>query len=92
MQNGNGQLGDGTTNDNYNPVVVIDELGNQLEDIIHVTAGAGYTVAPNTSGGAWSWGGNWYGGLGDGTIIDRHNPVVVKDVAGNIFVGLSADP
>jgi len=40
-----------------------------------VSAGISHTVALKENGEAWAWGWNGYGGLGDGTITDRHTPV-----------------
>ncbi|MCL2412176.1 MAG: hypothetical protein FWC97_11100 [Treponema sp.] len=43
--------------------------------IMRVSLGGHYTVAIMTNGELWAWGANWIGQLGDGTTIERHNPV-----------------
>ena len=43
-----------------------------------ITAGGGHTCGPASSGGAFCWGRNWYGQLGDGSTIDRSSPVSVS--------------
>jgi alpha-tubulin suppressor-like RCC1 family protein len=42
-----------------------------------VSGGATRTCAPNINRLAFCWGANWYGGVGDGTIIQRTAPVRV---------------
>jgi len=84
-----GQLGDGTTVDKYNPVVVKDAQGNPITGIQSITAGYDHTLALKTDGTLLAWGVNWYGELGDGTTVDKHNPVVVTDALGNAVTNVA---
>jgi alpha-tubulin suppressor-like RCC1 family protein len=58
--NDNGQLGDGTTSERWEPVPVAG-LPSEVEEI---TAGSSYTCAIDVSGSAWCWGAR---ALGNGT-------------------------
>ena len=97
--NGNGQLGDGTSVTNRNlPVRVIQEKGAggnpdvPLEGVIAVAAGGEHTVALKADGTLWAWGYNSSGQLGDGTSVTNRNlPVRViqkKGAGGNPDVPL----
>jgi hypothetical protein len=68
-----GQLGDGTTRDSAVPV----EVDGLSSGVAAVSAGWSSTCALTTDGGVMCWGHNVFGGLGDGTTIDRHVPVSV---------------
>ena len=61
--NWNGQLGDGTMTDRLSPVVVI----GLSSSITAITTGYQHTCAVTSSGGAFCWGTNYSGQLGDGT-------------------------
>ena len=77
--NGYGELGDGTQGDDrVTPVQVVGPGGSGfLTGVATVAAGCKHTVALKTDGTAWSWGRNWYGGLGNGTYDDSLTPVQV---------------
>lgn len=58
--NGNGQLGDGTTNQQATPV----QIG--ITDVVTVAAGQSHSLALKNDGTVWAWGANSYGQLGNG--------------------------
>lgn len=74
--NADGQLGDGTTNDQTTPVTVVGLNAN----VLSVTGGGQHTCAlqATTDGTtAFCWGSNWNGALGDGTTNGHHTPIAV---------------
>jgi len=71
--NAAGQLGDGSTIDSDIPVAV----GSLSATPIAVTAGGAHTCALLSDGTAACWGRNDFGQLGDGSLIDRPDPVAV---------------
>ncbi|CAK0765746.1 RCC1 repeat-containing protein [Gammaproteobacteria bacterium] len=79
--NGNGQLGDGTTGDRSNPASI-----QGLADITTVSAGVWHSLAVKSGDTVWAWGYNGSGGLGDGTTQDRARPVLVAHLTGVIAV------
>ena len=88
--NGYGQLGDGTTEDRYEPAKIMD-------DVVSVCNGGGYAMAVKSDGSLWGWGNNSFGQLGDGTKENRYKPVkIMKDVVavdcdGGISMALCED-
>ncbi len=57
-----------------------------IYDIVQVVAGGsganGYSLAVKDNGTVWAWGGNAYGNLGDGTLIDKPLPFQVNTLSG----------
>lgn len=78
--NDSGQLGDGTTTDNHTPVEV-SGLGN---NVAAIAAGEKHTCVLTTAGGVKCWGRNYFGQLGDGTIIDSVTPVAVSGLVSGV--------
>jgi uncharacterized repeat protein (TIGR02543 family) len=72
--NSYGQLGDGTNTDKNIPTLIsFSDL--ESEDFIEsVQAGANHSLALTNSGKIYAWGSNSFGGLGDGTTINRNVP------------------
>ncbi|MDR1439696.1 MAG: S-layer homology domain-containing protein [Clostridiales bacterium] len=68
--NGKGQLGDGTTENRFSPVKI-------MEDVVSVAAGDLHSAAIKKDGSLWTWGFNGLGQLGDGTSEDRLAPVKI---------------
>jgi alpha-tubulin suppressor-like RCC1 family protein len=66
-----GQLGDGTTVSRSTPVSVLPAGLN----VIKITAGENHTCAWRANQHLLCWGSNSVGQLGDGTTLERHQPV-----------------
>ena len=79
--NTSGQLGDGTTTNQTNPVQV-----NNSSWETSVSGGGLFSLALKSDGTVWSWGYNVSGQLGDGTTINRSNPVQVSGLDGVIAI------
>lgn len=75
--NGDGQLGDGTNNNSMTPVAVTGLSGSVITDIV---AGGSHTCALLQDQTVKCWGGNSYGQLGDGTILNSNIPVAVAGI------------
>ena len=70
--NGQGELGDGTTTSRIEPAPVLG-----LEQVVEVEAGASFACALTRNGTVWCWGFNDLGQLGRGDPIDtspKHLP------------------
>jgi alpha-tubulin suppressor-like RCC1 family protein len=74
-----GMLGNGSKNYlsaspdyTYTPIMVPG-----LSNVTAITAGIEHTVALESNGTVWAWGGNEWGELGDGTQLDRNLPVMM---------------
>lgn len=76
--NNHGQLGDGTTTDSSTPVKVINTKVLSSKTIVQLSCGEFHSLALDTDGIIFSFGGNSNGELGDGTLIDRLEPVNVQ--------------
>jgi len=82
--NSTGQLGDGTTVELRSNPVPVCATGSEtdceqlnLGPRGQVSAAARRTLAVDSDGRVWAWGGNLGGGLGDGTTVNQPNPVAV---------------
>ncbi len=75
-----GQLGDGTTQNSFRPVIVkdIQNVGSVSAGLTHTCAIA-YKYLGNvyTDNQAFCWGDNNFGQLGDGTVASRLTPALV---------------
>ena len=78
--NGNGQLGDGTTNDRHAPTPVT----GLSSGVTAITAETFHTCALLTTGAVHCWGYNGYGQLGDGTTIHRKTPTPVTGLSSGV--------
>jgi alpha-tubulin suppressor-like RCC1 family protein len=72
--NWHGQLGDGTTTTQPNPVTVVG-----ANNIVSIAAGGQHSFALKSDGSLLSWGYNGNGQLGDGTTTDQSIPVTVAN-------------
>lgn len=73
------QLGDGTDNDQYSPVKIMD-------DVKSVSAGRLHTLFVKQDDTVWATGINEFGQLGTGDKISRNVPVKVADDACSVSV------
>jgi len=83
--NYNGQLGDGTTNNETSGSVQVSGITTANK----ISAGQYHACALLTNGQIWCWGDNSFGELGDGTTTQRETPVqagLPTDTAVGIFV------
>ncbi|MBI4421163.1 MAG: hypothetical protein HY560_10085, partial [Gemmatimonadetes bacterium] len=80
--NGNGQLGNGTTTISSSPVRV---SGSQT--LQTVTAGSFHSCGRTSGGAAYCWGSNAGGQLGDGTTMQRETPVPVSTTQSFVYLG-----
>ena len=85
--NSYGQLGDGTKVQRYYPVPIYN-YNNTLtqEKIISISAGFFHSVLLSSNGKVFTFGGNDYGQLGDGSNSHRNYTVPIVDV-GKILTG-----
>ena len=79
--NGNGELGDGTTTDRHTPVSV-----SGLTNAVAIATGEYHSCALLSNGSVKCWGKNDYGQLGDGTTTDRHTPVSVSGLTNAVAI------
>jgi len=91
-----GQVGDGTFDDRYTPVRVLDSDSiGFLTDIVAVAAGDFHSLALRDDGTVWAWGKNDFGQLGNNTMIDSNIPVQVVGPGGagylSEIVAIAAD-
>lgn len=82
-RNNYGQIGNGTTNNQPNPVQIKKSDGTVLQHIIEVACGDNHTIAlgDDAVGTLWAWGYNNSGQLGIGTSgagTDKTYPTAVK--------------
>ena len=82
-----GEIGDGTTTNRLKPVKVQGLSGS----IQSVTSGASHVCALVHNGGAWCWGNNTWGQIGDGTTTNRSTPVVVSGLPSSLAQIVAAD-
>jgi alpha-tubulin suppressor-like RCC1 family protein/PKD repeat protein len=85
--NGNGQLGDGTTEDRHTPVQV---SGLATVTVTAVAAGDAHSMALTADNTVWTWGVNDNGQLGDGTTTERDAPGQLSGLTGITAIAAGA--
>ena len=81
--NENGKLGDGTEDDQYLPINVIDNIGlYYYETIEMMSLGGEHSMIVTSSGRLISWGANGEGELGDGSSTTNSTPTDVTSYLG----------
>ncbi|MBM4165070.1 MAG: tandem-95 repeat protein, partial [Lentisphaerae bacterium] len=78
-QNDYGQIGDGTSGTNR--YTLVQTVG--LSGVTNIAGGGSHTVALKSNGSVWTWGQNWYGQLGTGTV-HRTVPVQVSGLSSGV--------
>lgn len=91
-ENGDGQLGDNTTNNSYTAKQI-----TSLTGVTYVAAGSGVSAAIKSDGTLWMWGDNTFGQVGNNSSSDRKTPVQVLtnvfsvSIMGNHVLALKND-
>ena len=87
--NGDGQLGNGTTENSSNPICISEIEGSVLKDVnIVEIISDGRTVRVRDSvGKVYTWGYNGRGELGNGTTENSSNPICISDIVKNELYG-----
>jgi alpha-tubulin suppressor-like RCC1 family protein len=83
--NGDGRLGDGTTNLGLAPVQVLGGI-----TFASLSAGDAHTCGLDSSGQAYCWGNNSYGQIGDSTKTFASSPVAVHQPVGVTFAQIAS--
>ena len=75
--NGNAQIGDGTMTQRNTPTAVLTSGALAGKTVVQIAAGYTHTCVVAADGGAYCWGWNGEGELGDGTTTQTGTPVAV---------------
>jgi len=81
--NVSGQLGNDSTTESHVPVKVSDSTGYTNSGVTAISGGEWHTCAVK-DGGAWCWGYNTFGQLGNNSTVDSHVPVAVSGLANGV--------
>ena len=81
-QNTSGQLGNGSNENQSNPIRIFES------DVTDVAAGLNHTLVVKSDGSLWSFGANQDGQLGDGTFDSTNQPkLVLEGEVKNVWAG-----
>lgn len=83
-RNSNGQLG---VNSNADAALPQSFNNPVLTNVVRIAAGSLHSIALKTDGTVWTWGNNNYGQIGDGTEIDKDEPVNISSIPGSALQG-----
>ncbi|BDR53521.1 hypothetical protein KIM372_14280 [Bombiscardovia nodaiensis] len=81
-----GQLGDGTVVNHPKPTALTPPYGVKFKQLSNQDDGS---IGLSTTGDVYTWGGNYYGSIGDGTFNERHAPGRVTMPTASRFVSVS---
>jgi alpha-tubulin suppressor-like RCC1 family protein len=87
-ENGNGQLGDGTTTSRPSPELIT--LAPGVTPTAKISAGYDHSLDVGSDGNLYAWGQNNAGQLGDSTTTDDHSPEVITLASGGTPTAISA--
>jgi alpha-tubulin suppressor-like RCC1 family protein len=73
------------------PIVILSALSPSMSWAQTVAAGSQHTVVRTPDGAVWTWGGNSFGQLGDGTTTQRTTPVHVSTLTDIAAVAAGAE-
>jgi len=62
----------------------------QLHNIVALAPGYYHCVAVDSTGNVWTWGANWFGGLGNGTTTNHPTPIKLTTLSGVTAVAAGA--
>ena len=87
-ENYSGQLGQGSSDNDAHPrpLKVQQDGGDDLEDIVAVSAGKYHVLALDKDGYVWAWGYNKYGQIGQGSTQDWYEQAVKVKIDENTFL------
>jgi alpha-tubulin suppressor-like RCC1 family protein len=85
-QNSSGQIGDGTAVAARLLAVQVMTATGPLTGATGIAAGGSHSLALLADGSVWSWGGNTFGQLGDGTTNDRRTAIQVGGLDGIVAI------
>ena len=91
--NSNGQLGNGGETESRPPVRVDTSGALAGKRVVAIAAGEDHSMALTDDGLVFTWGGNWYGQLGDNSGSNSRVPVAVASdgaLSGKFVIGISA--
>ena len=86
--NNNGFLGDGTSENRYNPVCIsdIDNHPFNGKNIASIFIYTNNVIAIDDEGKVYTWGNNDYGELGDGSNVSKSIPICISDLENELKV------